>query len=31
MSNKMIKYKENVITKIKKFFKKLFGIKENIQ
>lgn len=31
MSNEIIEYKENFITKIKKFFKKIFGIKENIQ
>ena len=31
MSKEIINYKENFITKIKKIFKKLFGIKENIQ
>ena len=31
MGKEIINYKENFITKIKKIFKKLFGIKENIQ
>ena len=31
MSKEMINYKENFITKIKKFFKKLFCVKENKQ
>ena len=31
MSKEIINYKENFITKIKKFLKKLFCVKENIQ
>lgn len=31
MSKEMIEYKENFISKIKKFFKKLFGRNEDIQ
>ena len=31
MSKEMIEYKESFISKIKKFFKNLFGLNENIQ